>query len=347
MEHTLNRTADVVVVRALRGLGDILCAVPSLRFIRRTLPEARVRFVGVDEAEPLVKRFADYVDEFVAFPGYPGIPEGPSVTGAAKCALDATPDLVVQLHGDGSVSNRFAAGLRPHALAAHGTVLSEEGCRVVTRPYDHSGHEVERCLRVTGDGLRLLGAQPAEPTTDLEFRLSAAERAEASALLTEVGLADAPYVVLHPGSHLPDRRWPAEHFAAVSTALAERDVAVVVSGTDGERELAEQVAGEHGVSLAGRLSLGALGALFERSGGVITNDTGTSHVAAAVGASSVVVFMASDPGRWAPLDASRHRAVVRRAVPGTPPNAISPEGLALDVPTVAEVLSAARSVAIA
>lgn len=347
MERTLNRTADVVIVRALRGLGDILCAVPSLRLIRHTLPDARVRFVGVDEVEPLVKRFADYVDEFVAFPGYPGIPEGPAVTGAADCTLDATPDLVVQLHGDGSVSNRFAAGLRPRALAAHGTVLSEEGCRVVTRPYERSGHEVERCLRVTGGGLRLLGAPPTGQTTDLEFRLSDAERAEASALLAEVGLSDRAYVVLHPGSHLPDRRWPAERFAAVSTAIAEQGVAVVVTGTDGERELAARVAGEHGVGLAGRLSLGALGALFERSCGVITNDTGTSHVAAAVGAPSVVVFMASDSGRWAPLDAVRHRAVVRRAAPGTTPNAISPEGLALDIPTVAEVLSAARSVAIA
>jgi hypothetical protein len=62
--------------------------------------------------------------------------------------------------------------------------------------------------------------------------------------------------------------------------------------------------------LAGRTTVGTLAALFASARLVVTNDTGASHVAAAVGTRSVVVFPAAgDADRWAPVDTALHRRV--------------------------------------
>jgi heptosyltransferase-2 len=55
------------------------------------------------------------------------------------------------------------------------------------------------------------------------------------------------------------------------------------------------------VDLAGRTSLGALLALLERAAGVLSNDSGVMHVAAAVGAPVVGVFGSTNPAWTRPL----------------------------------------------
>jgi ADP-heptose:LPS heptosyltransferase len=61
--------------------------------------------------------------------------------------------------------------------------------------------------------------------------------------------------------------------------------------------------------LTGATSLGGLAALLRDSAVLVGNDTGTAHLAAAVGARTVTVFLPGDPVRWAHTG-PRHRAVV-------------------------------------
>ena len=130
--------------------------------------------------------------------------------------------------------------------------------------------------------------------------------------LEALRLAGLRYAVLHPGSQLPSRRWPAERFAEVGDALALEGYHVVLTGTAQEEPLVMKVKRAMrapAIDLSGRTSLGGLAAVVSRARLVVSNDTGISHVAAAMRTPSVVVASGSDARRWAPLNRELHRVL--------------------------------------
>ena len=72
----------VLVMRALPGLGDLLCVTPALRALRAALPRARITLLGLPGTRGLIARYPHRVDDFIDFPGFPGL-SGPSAVSAA------------------------------------------------------------------------------------------------------------------------------------------------------------------------------------------------------------------------------------------------------------------------
>jgi hypothetical protein len=296
----------IAVFRALQ-LGDLLCAVPALRALRQALPEAAITLVGLPWASDFVRRFGRYLDGHLAFPGSPGLPEQEpdraAWPGFVRAARGRRFDLAIQLHGDGRLSQAVVAQFGARVTAGF-TPGRGEPWRL---PYPEHGPEPLRLLAL----MRFLGAGSADPR--LEFPLQAADRVPWAAYPAVHRLAPGGYVCLHPGARDARRRWPAACFAAVGDALArETGLAVVLSGSAPEAPLAATVAQAmraSAIPAAAPVPLGALAALFADCRLLVTNDTGASHLAAALGVPSVVVFRASDPARWAPLDRTRHRVV--------------------------------------
>ena len=112
-------------------------------------------------------------------------------------------------------------------------------------------------------------------------------------------------------------RWPEsgheiERLLRLTDALAESGRRVVLTGGAPEAEIVNALAAcmrHEAVNLCGRTSLWTLGALIEGAERVVCNDTGVSHIAAALGRPSVVVSCGADVARWAPRDAERHRVL--------------------------------------
>jgi ADP-heptose:LPS heptosyltransferase len=299
----------IVVFRALM-LGDLLCAVPALRALRRGFPQASITLVGLPWAAALAERLA-CVDRFIEFPGHPALPEKPCDVRALPVFLAKVQaqrfDLALQLHGSGSVVNPLVAtfGARRSAgfFSADDSRPQEDAAYYA--PWPDRGHEIVRMLALTD----WLGV--ARDGTQLDFPLQAADR-EALAGLWPDGRRPQRYVCVHAGAQLPSRRWPVERFAEVANRLAAAGKTVVLTGTAQEAGLIAALSAAIQypvVNLAGRTSLWTLGALIEGAETLVCNDTGVSHVAAALGTPSVVVSAGSDVERWAPLDRARHRVL--------------------------------------
>lgn len=148
-------------------------------------------------------------------------------------------------------------------------------------------HEADRALalaRAAGYELR--------PGDDGRLAVTAHARAETPRF-------DA---VLHPGTSVPGRAWPAEHWTALCRRLTDAGLAVAVTGSSSEQALVEQVCAETtAVDLGGRTTLARLAAILSQAGVVVAANTGTAHLAAATHTPVVSLFAPTVPAsRWAP-----------------------------------------------
>lgn len=310
-EHQLLKQPSIsriAIVRALPGLGDLLCTVPAKRAIRAAFPQAHITLIGLPWARSFIERFSHYLDDFLEFPGYPGIPEVPfSAIELLKflTSVQGQFDLVLQMHGNGIVINAFTALLGARFNA--GFYLPGYYCPDANyfMPYPDSEPEIWRHLRLMDFlGIPLQGEQ-------LEWTLRSCDFV-ALQELSEISGISSNYVCIHPGASTPDKRWALESFALVADAIAARGLQIVLTGTATEVGLTEALALRmrfKPINLAGRTSLGTMAALLSQAKLLICNDTGVSHLAAAVKVKSVVIFSNSDSHRWAPLDREMHRSL--------------------------------------
>ncbi len=307
-QRPAGEVASIVILRAL-FLGDLLLSVPAWRALRRRYPRAELTLIGLPWAEAFVAGAPHLIDRLLPFPGYPGLPELPYDPARTADFLAEQRaygyDLALQMHGDGSVSNGFVAELGARVSLGYARPGDER--LSVRLPYKERQHEVARWLRL----VETLGAPSGDSRPEFHFTMG--DRAAAAALLP---VGPGPIVALHLGAKDPERCWPPLKFAALGDALAQRCGAqIVLTGTAGEQGLAAQVRAAMAapvLDLTGRTALGVFAALLERVDLLVCNDTGASHLAAATGTPSVVLFGPSRPEQYAPLDGGLHLVVDAR-----------------------------------
>ncbi len=117
------------------------------------------------------------------------------------------------------------------------------------------------------------------------------------------------FVILMPGGspHRLAKRWPTKFYAELAVRINENGAQPVVLGTSAEAPLAEEIVSRcpEAIDLCGQTELKDIAVLARSAAGAVGNDTGPTHMAAAAGCPTVVLFScASDPALTAPRGVS-------------------------------------------
>ena len=269
----------------LRGgaIGDFIVTLPVLQALRAQWPAARIEIWGYPHiadlavaaglAESVVSLDRAEMARFF-------VPE-PSFTDAQVAAVRSFDLVFNYLHDPvGQVrSNLLLAGAKQ--------VLS--GSPLIKR-----GHAVPFLL----EPLQALAIYETELVPALDLPGDRRERGRGR--LRSLGIG-APLVVVHPGSGSPAKNWPADRFVQVIRRLREqgREVVAVL----GEADVAESAVLARevpGVPVLAGLSLVELAETLAECAAFLGNDSGITHLAAAVGLPVVALFGPSDAEKWAP-----------------------------------------------
>ncbi len=295
-----------IAIRLPNWLGDTVMAVPALQAIASASPRTRVVAVG-----PWARLLAGQglAETCVEYPR--------SWSGRIRSA-----DTVAALRPDVAVvlPNSFEAALSAWYWRAgrrigfdtqgRGRLLTDR----LPLPCPRQ-HQIDEYLALAAP----LDAPPLTRRPSLSIAAMGDLGDRARALLDEIGVRERPIAGMHLGAAFgPSKLWPADRIAALCAGLRARGVTPVLLGPPTDAPIEQDV--QAGLSapvpsLIGRdtpeLMPGVLAALDV----LVSGDTGTAHLAAALGVRTVTLFGPTDPDLSSPRGDS---AVIVGAAPCAP-----------------------------
>jgi ADP-heptose:LPS heptosyltransferase len=275
----------IVVIRA-GALGDTILTIPAIRALRERNPEAQIEVIGYPD---LWEVAGSLVDRRISI-------ERPVLSGLLTG--DASPGLLAWIRGG---SDAPSDAPLPVDLAIAWTQRNPRpifeaagvGQIIHASPFPPPG------IHAAGWYLQSLDL-PIVPGDGPHLSLSSEERHAGRQALREQRL-DRP-IILHPGAGATWKRWPAQRFGVLAMALRQRDHDVALLAGPADEEAIEATLAHSGpLPILRSDSIRHLAAILSQAHLFVGNDSGVTHLAAAVGVPTIALFGPTDPASWAPL----------------------------------------------
>jgi ADP-heptose:LPS heptosyltransferase len=275
------------------GLGDIILSLPAIAILREKFPAARFTIAGnIDHVAPIAGAFVEKAVSLSTLPLHNLYSDALLPQGEVQ--LWKSFDQIISWTG--SADPGFVRKLK----AIHPTA------RIA--PWRPGPQETRHVSQLFVDSL---GPKIASGTSAIPVSISLSPELLHQGLqwlLDHKWNGIEPLATLHPGAGSRTKRWPLERFVRLAAylTLEHKSKLLVVEGP-AESGLAAQIAKELpevNVIRAELLSLDLLAAVIEKSGLFVGNDSGITHLAAALGIPSIALFGPTLPRHWAPLGAN-------------------------------------------
>ena len=304
-----------ILVFRIGQLGDTIVALPAMWLVRKNYPDAHIallcdrhpgkRHVIASDLLRGSKIFNEYLS-------YPVSESGEFLRSRRMASLLANIrrkhfDTLVYLAPTNRTAEQVARDRRFFSLAGIRNFIGMHGFEPLEpkqkgEPMVSSSPESELLFRrLEASGLK------AEPRDRSRMDLGLSEADEAvmrgwlSPLPSDKGRA---WIAVGPGSKMPAKRWPLERFLhVIGELISEFDIWPVIFGGEEDRVIGAWLLDRwgSGYNAAGALGIRSSLAAMKHCELFIGNDTGTMHMAAAVGLPCVATFSSRErPGLWYP-----------------------------------------------
>lgn len=293
-----------VLIVKLSSIGDVVHALPVSAALKRAHPHLYLAW-AVETACADMVCGNPFLDEIIEVPRHEWKRRrrDPRILGDVARTISEMRrrrfDVAVDLQGllKSAVLCRLSGA--PVRLGYH---WQREGSRWLVRAVPRrpqSIHIVDQYLDVAAE----LGA--ATDRVEFPLTISDEDHAYAGRLLGELDVAPGEdVVVLNPSAGREYKRWPAANYAELSDRLElDAGVKCIFIGGPGDVELGTEIAGMKRTPMRGvigRTTLKQVGALLQSSLAHVCGDTGSAHIASAVGTRCVSLFGPTDPTRTGP-----------------------------------------------
>lgn len=281
------------------AIGDFILTLPALYALRQKFPTHHFILAARADVLPLVQ--GTLADDVIAFDD-------------ERLTLLFSPDAQPTIQLSNLLSNTDLAVLwlpDPTARIVAGNLRRLDVARLIAaNPLPTARHAADHLL----DTLAPLGIISREARPQLA--LAPAARALADEFWSAHAITpQARVVALHVGSGGAHKRWPLENFLTLTHRLALLDgVRVLLVHGRAERVIASS----HRTLLAMTIELDSpplplLASILARCALYIGNDSGITHLAAALGTPTIALFGPTDPNLWGPRGA--HVTILRSSTP--------------------------------
>jgi len=316
-----------ILVMRIGHLGDTLVALPAFWALRDAYPDAKLTLLSNSDkknpnylAPSSILPTSSLFDEFIDYPT--NVSPVETAFGALKLAVSIRRrqfDAVFYLMPRARSAKQIARDKLFFRLSGIPKVFGLDHTAEhslagpIPSPTPAINSESDFLLDLLGDAG--INVDRGELKTDL--LLTDAEQRNATNFLVETdALSTQKLIAIAPGSKWESKIWFEERYAEVTKSLIDlHDVyPIVLGGPEDEERGARLVAHlGRGVNAAGKLRVRESAALLRHCSLYLGNDTGTMHLAAAVGVRCAAIFAAIDyPGRWTPFGTG-HK-IFRRSV---------------------------------
>lgn len=293
-----------ILVRSSNWLGDAVMTVPAVRAIKATWPEAKL---AVLTREKLVDfwKMAPEVDEVISVGARDGLF---SVAKKIRKQFDLA---IVLPNSVRTALEVYLAGI-PRRIGREGEYRRWLLTGILA-PQKNPGpprHQMNTYLEL----VEFAGAKVDADLRRLDRAFQPREHPKpAAGEVMKIGLC--------PGAEYgPAKRWLPERYAEVANTIsARRECQWMLFGAERDKPVGEEIEGKlegNHSNLIGKTSLAELIAELSKCRLLLTNDTGTMHLAAFLGVPVVAIFGSTEPALTGPIGAD-HR-ILRHHVECSP-----------------------------